>query len=112
AINIGGRKVDAAEVRNVLLTCAGVDDAAVFSAEKPNGDPMLVAAVAGSAVPAVDRLRAHCGQGLAAYKIPERLLVLDELPRTTLGKVRMAALRDLVTAGEPAGAGRTEQGRG
>ncbi len=31
---------------------------------------------------------------LAAFKCPKRILVLDELPRNTMGKVQKAALRE------------------
>lgn len=92
-INLGGRKVDPAEVRRVLLDCDGVEDALVFALDKANGDPMLVAAVAGAGAPTADRLRIALGQRLAAFKVPERLLVLEELPRTGAGKPRMSMLR-------------------
>jgi non-ribosomal peptide synthetase component E (peptide arylation enzyme) len=39
-------------------------------------------------------LRAHfVASGLARQKTPERLAIVDELPRTSLGKVRKAQLR-------------------
>jgi non-ribosomal peptide synthetase component E (peptide arylation enzyme) len=38
--------------------------------------------------------------GLARYKLPERLEVRDELPRTASGKVQKAPLRAELTAAE------------
>ena len=48
----------------------------------------------------------HCRGHLAGYKIPRRVLVVDELPRTTTGKVRKPVLRELVTR-EPVDSART-----
>jgi acyl-CoA synthetase (AMP-forming)/AMP-acid ligase II len=39
------------------------------------------------------RLAAHCAVDLARYKVPDRFLIVDELPRNALGKV---VLRDLL----------------
>jgi non-ribosomal peptide synthetase component E (peptide arylation enzyme) len=42
----------------------------------------------------LDELRRHFADwGLAKQKTPERLVVVDALPRTALGKVRKAELR-------------------
>jgi non-ribosomal peptide synthetase component E (peptide arylation enzyme) len=42
----------------------------------------------------VDAVRSHFADaGLATQKVPERLTVVDTLPRTSLGKVRKAELR-------------------
>jgi non-ribosomal peptide synthetase component E (peptide arylation enzyme) len=46
----------------------------------------------------VDRLRAT---GLAAYKLPEHLRVLDALPTTASGKVQKHEIDRLLAAGEP-----------
>ncbi len=34
-----------------------------------------------------DDLREHCSRSLARYKVPERFLFVDELPRNAMGKV-------------------------
>ncbi|WP_051704961.1 MULTISPECIES: class I adenylate-forming enzyme family protein [unclassified Streptomyces] len=94
AINLGGRKIDPAEVRAVLAEC-GATESAVFSVDKRNGDPMLVAVVAGSEGLTGEQLRARCLRRLAAYKVPERFLVVDRLPKTSLGKPRLSAARQL-----------------
>ena len=40
-----------------------------------------------------DELLAHCRALIAAYKCPEELRIVDELPRDPNGKVRKADLR-------------------
>jgi acyl-CoA synthetase (AMP-forming)/AMP-acid ligase II len=38
-------------------------------------------------------LRKHCLERLATYKVPKAFELVDELPRTSSGKVRRADLR-------------------
>ncbi len=40
----------------------------------------------------------HCRQNLAGYKVPQRVIVLEEMPRNTSGKVVRATLRKLTAA--------------
>lgn len=48
-----------------------------------------------------DELQRYCKQRLATYKVPRRLVFLDELPRTPTGKIRRAAVRAWVQRTEP-----------
>jgi non-ribosomal peptide synthetase component E (peptide arylation enzyme) len=42
----------------------------------------------------MDELRRHfAASGLAKQKTPEKLMIVDELPRTAVGKIRKADLR-------------------
>jgi fatty-acyl-CoA synthase len=41
-----------------------------------------------------DELRAWCRERLAAYKVPFRVLLVDELPRNATGKVLKGPLRE------------------
>jgi acyl-CoA synthetase (AMP-forming)/AMP-acid ligase II len=47
----------------------------------------------GCAAPTVDDLRAFAAGRLAAFKVPEEVHVVDELPRTATGKVEKFRLR-------------------
>ena len=44
-----------------------------------------------------DDLDARCRAQLARWKCPVRVVVLDDLPRGSTGKVRRADVRELVT---------------
>jgi 2,3-dihydroxybenzoate-AMP ligase len=47
------------------------------------------------ATPTLEGVRAHLlAQGLARFKLPERLVVRDALPRTASGKVQKNPLRE------------------
>jgi long-chain acyl-CoA synthetase len=43
---------------------------------------------------AADELIAHCKKNLAPYKVPSQIHLVDALPRTTVGKIDKAALRE------------------
>ncbi|MDX3229327.1 class I adenylate-forming enzyme family protein [Streptomyces sp. ME19-01-6] len=93
-LNIGGRKIDSVEVRRALLA-SGATEAVVFAVDKRNGDPMLAAVVSGPDGLTEDGLRVRCLERLAAYKVPERVVVVPEIPTTGVGKPRMTAAREL-----------------
>jgi 2,3-dihydroxybenzoate-AMP ligase len=56
----------------------------------------------GSGVPTLEDLRPHARERLAAYKLPEAMVVVPELPLTPGEKVDRAALRGLLPG--PSGA--------
>jgi acyl-CoA synthetase (AMP-forming)/AMP-acid ligase II len=41
-------------------------------------------------------VRAHCEANLAKYKVPERFVRVDELPRNAMGKIARTELADLL----------------
>lgn len=84
-INLGGMKVDPAEVEAVLLSHPDVTDAAVYPGLRDNGSEFVQAAVAGvQASP--DALHAYCVGELEAHKVPMRFHLVGAIPRTPSGK--------------------------
>ena len=51
--------------------------------------------------PDLDTLRSWCRERLAGYKAPEQLVVVDELPLTSMLKVDKSALASMVNDGSP-----------
>ena len=92
----GGENVYPAEVENVLHAHPGVNQAAVVGTPHPRWGEAGVAFVvpARGAAPTQDELRAWCRERLAAYKVPVRVLLVEELPRNATGKVLKAPLRE------------------
>ncbi|GGM06030.1 (2,3-dihydroxybenzoyl)adenylate synthase [Dactylosporangium sucinum] len=96
-INRGGEKIAAEEVENHLLTHPAVHDAAVVAVPDPYLGERSCAfvvvrdGVAPLTLPAVRRYLRE--RGLAGYKIPDRLQVLDAFPITGVGKVSRRELR-------------------
>ncbi|HEY1178917.1 MAG TPA: AMP-binding protein [Phytomonospora sp.] len=96
-INRGGEKIAAAEVEQVLLAHEAVADAAVVSIPDGHlGERSCAYVVARDAVPVKgSALRAHVRRaGLAAFKVPDKVVFVAALPRTPVGKVDKKALRD------------------
>ncbi|HEX6747353.1 MAG TPA: fatty acid--CoA ligase family protein [Longimicrobium sp.] len=99
-INSGGLKVDPVEVEGALLRCPGVRDAAVLGLPHAVYGETVCACVVPEpgAEPSLEALRAELGGALAPHKLPRELCLLDQIPRTPLGKVDLPALRGQVEA--------------
>ena len=87
----GGLNVYPAEVEAALDAVPGVASSAVIGVPHPDFGEAVVACVVGQVDP--ESVRAALRERLAAFKIPKRVLVLDELPRNAMGKVQKAELR-------------------
>jgi malonyl-CoA/methylmalonyl-CoA synthetase len=88
-IKTGGYKVSALEIEEVLRTHPQIKDCAVVGLTDNEWGQRVGAALVlnhGSGLTA-DSLRSWAKTRLAAYKIPTRILVMDELPRNAIGKV-------------------------
>jgi long-chain acyl-CoA synthetase len=46
-----------------------------------------------------DALRAHCRTILSAYKVPKHISVVDDLPRSLVGKVLRRIVREELIGG-------------
>jgi acyl-CoA synthetase (AMP-forming)/AMP-acid ligase II len=95
----GGYNVFPLEVEEVLADHPAVAHVAVA----PRTDPVMgeigvavVVARAGGEVPDLESLRTHARGRLAAHKLPEAIVLTDELPRTAMEKIDRRALARLV----------------
>lgn len=90
----GGVNVYPTEVEQVLGTCPGVLDIAVYGVDDPQwGQRVCAAVVAGPDGPSEEAIRAFAREHLAPPKRPKDYTFLAELPRTLTGKVRRNELR-------------------
>jgi long-chain acyl-CoA synthetase len=94
----GGANVYPAEVERVLLEAPGVAACAVLGIPDERLGERVVAVVeaAGGESLDEDAVRAHCLANLAKYKVPERFVVVDKLPRNAMGKIIRTALPTLL----------------
>jgi long-chain acyl-CoA synthetase len=80
-LNVGGQKVFPAEVEDVLIAAPMVADATVFGVPHPLVGQAVCARVSLVAPEdtdaAVSRLRAHCREHLAKFKVPMRFEIVD-----------------------------------
>lgn len=86
----GGVNVYPTEVEQVLGTCPGVADIAVYGVDDPTWGQRVCAAVVGTAT--ADDLDSYAREHLAPPKRPKEYAFLDALPRTLTGKVRRTEL--------------------
>ena len=72
------------------------DEAAALLGVPVDGGEQVVAAVVlePGAVLDPDEVRAECRRHLAGYKVPREVVVVDELPVSTIGKVLHARVRE------------------
>lgn len=94
-VSIGGLKVDLTEVEQTLCAAPGVDAAVVVFDEGA-----ILAYVHCAEGTGHDDVRAHLARELAAYKLPRRIELCGDLPRTATGKLLRdaAALRALAAS--------------
>ncbi|MDL4820234.1 (2,3-dihydroxybenzoyl)adenylate synthase [Actinomadura opuntiae] len=96
-INRGGEKVSAEEVEDLAHRVAGVAQAAaVAMPDAVLGERVCLYAVPrpGARVRLEDVVAEMERAGAARYKLPERLVLVDALPLTPVGKIDKKALRD------------------
>lgn len=95
----GGETFSAREVEEVLRSHPAVADAGVIGVPDPRwGERPLAALVAREGPPNDEALRAWCRERLSAPKVPDAFAWLPALPRSELGKLRRAALRERLLA--------------
>jgi acyl-CoA synthetase (AMP-forming)/AMP-acid ligase II len=88
----GGVNVYPAEIEETLLAHPWVRDAAVVGVPSAELGEEIAAFVVAAPETARETLIAHCRSRLAPYKVPASIEIIDELPRTALGKVIKSAL--------------------
>jgi 2,3-dihydroxybenzoate-AMP ligase len=95
-INRGGEKISAEEVENLVYRLPAVSQVAAVSMPDPVlGERVCVYVVArpGASVTLDDVRASLAAAGVAAFKVPERLVVVAALPATKVGKIDKKALR-------------------
>lgn len=92
----GGYNIYPKEIELLLDRENGVLESAVIGVPYPDfGETVVGLLVAEKgATPDVTAIMTRIGASLARFKHPQKLIILPELPRNTMGKVQKKALRD------------------
>lgn len=90
----GGLNVYPKEIEVTIDSLVGVTESAVIGVPHPDFGEAVVAVVAGEKQPAneaviIDEVR----QRHADYKVPKKVILVDQLPKNTMGKVQKNRLR-------------------
>jgi acyl-coenzyme A synthetase/AMP-(fatty) acid ligase len=99
-LKAGGIWVSPAEVETRLREHPDVASVAVVSVPDADGldKPVAVVVPIPGRSPSPEELIAFCRGGLAAFKRPRSVLVVDELPQTATGKLQRFRVREMAAA--------------
>lgn len=99
----GGFNVYPSEIEEVLREHPDVADVAVVGLPADSTGEQVVAAVVAAAGARVDpdELRGWARERLAGYKTPRRVVLVDDLPRSQIGKVLRRQVREALLKSRP-----------
>jgi long-chain acyl-CoA synthetase len=96
----GGVNISPAAIEEVLMQVDGISEVAVVSIPHDlYGEDIVAVLKLESGVEvdsALESVAAHAKQNLAQHQQPARYMAIDDLPRTTSGKVQKARIRELL----------------
>lgn len=97
-INVGGEKVSPIEVENAAQEFEGIQECACIGVEDPDGllgwVPVLYVVPEGVELHK-DQLTRFLSERLERYKLPQRVVLLPQLPRNRMQKIDRKALKEL-----------------
>jgi 2,3-dihydroxybenzoate-AMP ligase len=97
-INRGGEKISAEEIENLILSHPAVQNVACIPVPDPNlGEKMCACVVLkkDQRLEFSELVHFLKGKEIAKFKLPERMLIVDDFPVSTFGKVSKKALSEL-----------------
>ena len=90
----GGENVFPAEVEDLLHGHENVADVAVFGVDDEKFGQRLKAVIVKNGALSEKEVKDYVKENLAGYKAPRDVVFVDELPRTSTGKVLKRELKD------------------
>jgi len=99
----GGENIASSEVERVLYMLPEIKEVAVIGVpdERWGETPVAVVVFNSGQVLDPDQVKKHCGQHLAGFKVPKRVILRDALPRNPSGKVLKRSLREEYGGAQP-----------
>lgn len=93
----GGNKISALEIENVILEHPSIKECSVIGLPDATYGQIVTAVVSLKMTPFNENdLIEFCRSQLASYKVPKKVIVLDTIPRNTMGKVNKKELIEYV----------------
>jgi acyl-CoA synthetase (AMP-forming)/AMP-acid ligase II len=95
-IKTGGENVASIEVAHAVLALPGIADCAVVGLPHPRWTEAITAFVKLEPDTAITEAQVveHCTERLASFKVPKRVIFVDDFPRTASGKIQKVPLRE------------------
>lgn len=95
-INRGGEKISPREVDDVLMDHVAVQQVVTFAIpHKTLGEEVAAAVVLHDGASADEKdIRVFAGERLASFKVPRKIIILDEIPKGATGKLQRIGLAE------------------
>jgi acyl-CoA synthetase (AMP-forming)/AMP-acid ligase II len=98
-INRGGEKISPHEVEDALLKHPAVTEAVAFSLPDAKYGETVGAVVVLTADADEEELQRHAADLLASFKVPTRIVAMDEIPKGATGKIQRRTMAERIGAG-------------
>ncbi|AVG23668.1 long-chain acyl-CoA synthetase [Pontimonas salivibrio] len=109
-ILVSGFNVYPNEVEDQIAAVPGVLEVGVIGLpDEKSGERVEAFVVASHPPPSSEAIRAYCRTHLAAYKVPQRVTIIDELPKSPIGKILRRQLRSTATGEIATQSGSTDE---
>jgi fatty-acyl-CoA synthase len=95
-VKSGGEWISSVDMEGAIMAMPEVLEATVIAVPDPKWQerPLVVVVIRPGASVTIEAVRAHLAQsGWAGWQLPERIEVVDEIPKTSVGKFDKKALR-------------------
>ena len=98
-VKSGGEWISTVELENLLLAHPKVTEAAVIAVAHPKWDERpLACVVRADETLERDEILAYLGEHVAKWQVPDDVVFIDEVPKTSVGKFDKKVLRDTFSA--------------
>jgi long-chain acyl-CoA synthetase len=92
-LNVGGEKFTPEEVESVIKEISEIKDAAVIGIPNEIFGQIPIAFVVTKNELSSKQIINHCSKKLERYKIPQKIVVLEKIPKTDSGKIKRNILK-------------------
>ncbi|PSR21349.1 MAG: fatty-acid--CoA ligase [Sulfobacillus acidophilus] len=95
-VKSGGEWISSVDLENTLMAHDAVFEAAVVGVTHPKWDerPLAFVVFKEGKTATPEELKAHLSQAFPKWWLPDAIIVVDEIPKTSVGKFMKRALRD------------------
>ena len=95
-IKSGGEWISSVDLENALVAHPAVREAAVVAVPHPKWTerPLAVVVLKEGAAATADELKDFLGQRFAKFQLPDAVVFVDQIPKTSTGKLLKSALRE------------------
>jgi long-chain acyl-CoA synthetase len=94
-ILVSGFNVYPNEIEELISSMEGISEVGVIGyPDEKSGEKVHAFVVSSVRQPSKDEIVAYCREHLAGYKVPSKITIVDELPKSPIGKILRRELRD------------------